>query len=463
MVYLPEERVALWPWANDCCDKSAITADDLHFWVEEPNAPQANLDLAEFLHTAFVTVACSAVAVSAYAVAASQTQQAEADDLQRLLQLQESCRDGHEESAQCSAVAAAPTPEKKADPRWADIDDSESEEGPNSSEQKAPEEGFGQIQEMECSEAHRAARKGLGDGESQVDTSQSLPSVRAFFGSISEPIETGKVFRPRWGDIDDSESDDQTVADPTFSQHKLLENESLQIQGECDDGERKAEVAEVSGQRRSKGSATRGKRGGVKRNAGRHAAQSVASWDATSQRQNKSWDASSSWQKGRWASPPSQQTSVWTTGSWQQNGWASAKTDVDANWGQQADQWMPRPRKWQCQFTIGIEEEPVFRVVRRLLGPGGKNVKAIAEETGAKLRLRGVGSKFLEGPEKQESTDPLMLCVSASADSGYNTAVHMVQEILERIYAEYHEFQLNNGVCMSPLSIQMHVGAREYF
>lgn len=275
-------------------------------------------------------------------------------------------------------------------------------------------------------------------------------------------MENGKAFRPRWGDIDDSESDDQTVSDTKFSQQKLVENESQRIQGEGDDGERKAEVADVPGQRRSKGSATRGKRGGVKRNAGRHAAQSVASWDAASQRQNKSWDASSSWQKGGWASAPSQQTSVLTTASWQQNGWASAKTEADSgNWGQR--EWVFRPRKWQCQFTIGIEEEPVFRVVRRLLGPGGKNVKAIAEATGAKLRLRGVGSKFLEGPEKQESTDALMLCVSASADSGYNAAVQMVQQILECIYAEYHELQVNNGVFASPLSIQMHVGAREYF
>lgn len=460
MVYLPEERVALWPWATECCEKSAITADDLHFWVEEPGAPQA--DLAEFLHTAFFTVAYTATAFSAYAVAASQTQQVDAD-LQCALQLQESCRDGHEESAQCSAVPAAQTSENNAtESRWADFEDSESEDGPSSSEQKPLEEELGQIQEKKCSDAHRAARTGLGDGESQVDSSQSLPFVEAVFDSKSEPLDIGKVFRPRWGDIDDSESEDQTVEGPHFSQHKLLENEGLRIQGECNSGDQQAETTELPEQRRSKGSATRGKRGGVKRNAGRHAAQSVANWDAASQRPNKSWDASSSWQKGGWAS--SQQTSVWPTASWQQNDWASAKTEVDGvNWGQQSDQWLPRPRKWQCQFTIGIEEEPTFRVVRRLLGPGGKNVKAIAEETGAKLRLRGVGSKFLEGPEKKEATDPLMLCVSASSDCGYNTAVHMLQEILMRIYAEYQEFQSNSGVCMSPLDIQMHVGAREYF
>lgn len=450
MVHIQEraiERVALWPWRNnDCRDKSAITADDLHFWVEEPNAPQANLDLADFLHSALVTVACSAFAVSAFAVA-----QVDAEDVQRLLQV--SSGNGHEDSAQCSAVAAAPVPEKEAQPRWADLDDSESEEGSNSSDQKPLEEEVGQIQENEeCSDALGAARKE--DGESQVDT--SLPSVRAFFGSRSEPVD-GKALRPRWGDIDDSESDDLTVVDPNFSEHKRLEDEGLRIHGGCDDGEDKAEVAEVPGQRRSK--ATRGKRGGVKRNAGRHAAQNNAGWDAASQKQSK---ASSSWEKGAWASAPSQQISTQAAASWQQNGWAASKTWADSSsWGQH--EWVPRPRKWQCQFIVGIDEEPVFRVVRRLLGPAGKNVKAIAEETGAKLRLRGVGSKFLEGPEKLESTDPLMLCVSTSTEPGYNTAAHMVQEILERIYAEYQEFQLNNGVSMPLLGIQMHVGAREYF
>jgi len=456
MVFLPEERVALWPWRNDCCDKSAITADDLHFWVEEPGAPQANL--AEFFQTALMTVAYSAVC----AVAASQTQQAEAEELQSLLRLQQSCHEDHEESAQSSALPASSILQRSAvGSRWADIaeEDNESDDGPGSG---SFEKEFGQIQEVQSSEAHGAARHTLGDGESQV-ASESLPMVSTFFGSRSEPIENGTGFRPRWGDIDDSESDEQTVVHSNASKQQLLGNES-RIQGEFDVAEQKAdaaEVTEVAGQRRSKGSATRGKRGGVKRNAGRNAARSAASWDAASQKPNKPWDASASWQKGGWASSSSHQTSVWTTASWQQNGCAPAKTAGEAtSW---AHEWVPRPRKWQCQFIIGIEEEPIFRVVRRLLGPGGKNVKAIAEETGAKLRLRGLGSKFLEGPEKRESSDPLMMCISASTETGYNTAVDTVQDILQHIYTEYHEFQANNGMSISPISIQMHVGAREFF
>merc|ERR1712136_305481 len=45
--------------------------------------------------------------------------------------------------------------------------------------------------------------------------------------------------------------------------------------------------------------------------------------------------------------------------------------------------------KYQCQFIVGIEEERKFKVMRKLLGPSGANMRAIVDRTGAKLRLRG--------------------------------------------------------------------------
>merc|ERR1719261_1882561 len=75
--------------------------------------------------------------------------------------------------------------------------------------------------------------------------------------------------------------------------------------------------------------------------------------------------------------------------------------------------------KLQCQFIIGIEEDPKFKVVKRIIGIGGSNMKRIAESTGAKLRLRGRGSGFLEGPRQQESSDELMLCISSQDKVGF--------------------------------------------
>jgi len=112
--------------------------------------------------------------------------------------------------------------------------------------------------------------------------------------------------------------------------------------------------------------------------------------------------------------------------------------------------------KPQCQFFIGIEEQPKFPVVRKLLGPHGQHVKAIAEKTWAKLRLRGRGSGFLEGPEQQESTDELMLCVSAPDSACYAEAVSLVTELIEGVYDQYR-----TQVGQTPeLAIRIHEGAR---
>jgi len=117
--------------------------------------------------------------------------------------------------------------------------------------------------------------------------------------------------------------------------------------------------------------------------------------------------------------------------------------------------------KLQCQFTIGIEEDPKFRVVRRILGRGGEHMKRIAEETDAKLRLRGRGSRFLEGPEQVESTDDLMLCVSGQNSVGFNHAKALVGELLQDIYETYAAFCRERGTVPPVLSIQLHEGYRE--
>lgn len=117
--------------------------------------------------------------------------------------------------------------------------------------------------------------------------------------------------------------------------------------------------------------------------------------------------------------------------------------------------------KRQCQFDIGIVEDSKFGVVRRLLGSRGANVKAINEATGAKLRLRGRGSKFLEGPEQRESEDPLMLCVSIPDPATYDDAVRLISELLEDIYSEYRSFCSGARIPVPDLRIQMHEGARE--
>ena len=101
-------------------------------------------------------------------------------------------------------------------------------------------------------------------------------------------------------------------------------------------------------------------------------------------------------------------------------------------------------RKYTCRFDIGIDNEKEFQVARRIIGQKGCNMKKIVDVSGAKLRLRGKGSGYLEGPSKSESPEPLHLCVSCTTQSGYTAAVQAVTEILEGVYMDYAKFHRNH-------------------
>mmetsp|Transcript_56905 Transcript_56905/g.133501 ORF Transcript_56905/g.133501 Transcript_56905/m.133501 type:complete len:335 (+) Transcript_56905:76-1080(+) len=116
--------------------------------------------------------------------------------------------------------------------------------------------------------------------------------------------------------------------------------------------------------------------------------------------------------------------------------------------------------KKQCQFIIGIEEDPIFRVGRRLLGPSGSHMKAIAAKTGCRLRLRGKGSWFLEGPNQEESSDPLMLCVSSPSEPDHAKAVQLIEELLLSVYADFRDFCVKEGWPVQDLQIRRNEGAR---
>lgn len=176
--------------------------------------------------------------------------------------------------------------------------------------------------------------------------------------------------------------------------------------------------------------------------------------------QQQSWKSS---KKGKAASS----SSSWNNATaWNNSGAAwnnAAAWNNNASWNNSwTNSWSSSYyQKRQCQFTIGIEEEPSYRVCRKLLGSGGEHVKRFAQTTGAKLRLRGRGSKFLEGPEQQESSDPLMLCISAPDEAGYAEVVRMVTEHLENIYADYQRYCQKVGLPSNLISVQFHEGARE--
>mmetsp|Transcript_96788 Transcript_96788/g.174801 ORF Transcript_96788/g.174801 Transcript_96788/m.174801 type:complete len:331 (+) Transcript_96788:96-1088(+) len=170
----------------------------------------------------------------------------------------------------------------------------------------------------------------------------------------------------------------------------------------------------------------------------------------------------SEWEGSKWGSQSWEggwSKSSRNKSSWEHSSWPDKADEADQSWFQ------PRHEKGgpkrQCQYVIGIEEDKAFRVGRRLLGPSGQNMKAIADKTGARLRLRGRGSWFLEGPQQKESNDPLMLCVSAPTEDGYERAVQMVEPLLKQVYVEFAEFCDKAGWTVPKLRLCRHDGARK--
>lgn len=214
--------------------------------------------------------------------------------------------------------------------------------------------------------------------------------------------------------------------------------------------------------------------------AGGDAAQSAGAREPTSRSSRReaptsAWDArparkaapraaeEAQWEEADWWWSEQQQWSY--TGSWWgtagEKRWSS-KAPQRESWQQQRyDAWSAATAaKLQCQFFIGIEEDNKFKVTRKVLGPHGRHMKSIAEASGAKLRLRGRGSGFLEGPEQQESADELMLCVSTTDQAGYDEATRLVRELLERVYEEYRSFCRKSGRPSPDLGVRLHEGPR---
>ena len=65
---------------------------------------------------------------------------------------------------------------------------------------------------------------------------------------------------------------------------------------------------------------------------------------------------------------------------------------------------------------------------------------------GIKLRLRGKGSGYKEGPENKESDEPLHLCISSKNAEEMKKACLLVDELLERIHQDYKDYCEKNKI-----------------
>ena len=107
--------------------------------------------------------------------------------------------------------------------------------------------------------------------------------------------------------------------------------------------------------------------------------------------------------------------------------------------------------KYICKYEILIPNEKDFRIAKRIIGSKGNNMKKIVDLVqGIKLRLRGKGSGFKEGPKNKESDEPLHLCISSKNIEEMNRACLLINNLLEKIYEDYKIYCYKNGLIPVP-------------
>jgi len=89
------------------------------------------------------------------------------------------------------------------------------------------------------------------------------------------------------------------------------------------------------------------------------------------------------------------------------------------------------------KIEVGIKDDPHFRVVQKLIGPGGKHMKDItAEAPGAKIWMIGKGSRSWE-----DDVGPLVVCVGSHQSGVFENAIRLVNELVGKVRDEYRKFK----------------------
>jgi len=100
----------------------------------------------------------------------------------------------------------------------------------------------------------------------------------------------------------------------------------------------------------------------------------------------------------------------------------------------------PRGRRLRLWAHIYLHmEEKGFDLVPRLIGRKGENMRKIAEETNAKVRIRGKGSGHFEVDGKFEAPTPLMVAVTTDHEqqSAFSRAIEMTLLELRKVEQRY--------------------------
>ena len=107
--------------------------------------------------------------------------------------------------------------------------------------------------------------------------------------------------------------------------------------------------------------------------------------------------------------------------------------------------------KYVSRYIVQIENEKNFPVTKMIIGNNGMLLRNILYENcikfgdhTTKIRLRGKGSGYKEGPKKEESKDPMELCISSLNVVSFSRCSTAIEQLLLQIYYNYYEYQRKN-------------------
>jgi len=104
--------------------------------------------------------------------------------------------------------------------------------------------------------------------------------------------------------------------------------------------------------------------------------------------------------------------------------------------------------KYVSRYIVQIEKEKNFPVTKMIIGNNGMLLRTIIYENcikygdnTTKIRLRGKGSGYKEGPNNEESKEPMELCISSLNVFSFSRCSNAIESILLRIYYQYYLYQ----------------------
>ena len=109
--------------------------------------------------------------------------------------------------------------------------------------------------------------------------------------------------------------------------------------------------------------------------------------------------------------------------------------------------------KYVSRYIVQIENEKNFPVTKMIIGNNGKLLRQILLDNcinygdhTTKIRLRGKGSGYKEGPQNKESKDPMELCISSLNMLSYMRCSQAIENLLLQVYYQYYIYQCNNAL-----------------